>query len=262
MGINLDKVRQNLKNLGNSDNTSKYMWKPETGDTVIRIVPYKHNADYPIVEVLFHYNVGNRKVLVSPRTFQHTDPIADFGEQIMREASGEKETWIFGKKLQPKARYYAPVIIRGKESEGVKIWGFPASILEKILKTIADEDYGDVTDPKEGHDLVVSLKDSKESGKNFGEISINFKPKKTPVVTDKEVWAKIRDEQPEILSLFTEPTQDEMSALLKTIVDGVGGESESDDLELETATESRGSKATKSSKVEKASEDFDDMFND
>ena len=38
------------------------------------------------------------------------------------------------------------VIVRGKESEGVKFWGFGKTVYQELLGVIADPDYGDITD--------------------------------------------------------------------------------------------------------------------
>jgi hypothetical protein len=257
MGINLDKVREALKNVGNTDNRSKYMWRPEAGDTTIRLVPYKHNPDYPITELMFYYNLGKRKVVLSPKSFGNPDPIVEFAEQLM--GTGDTESWKAGRKMLPKKRYYAPIIVRGKEKEGVKFWGFPNTVYESILNIIMDDDFGDITDPKNGYDIVVTLKDGKDTGKSYGETSIRPKGKPTPVVSqaDSELWPTIRDEQPELTELFSEPTYEELQTILNTLMNEVSEESSDDDNSIVETTEVRSSK---SSNVKKASENFDDIF--
>jgi hypothetical protein len=54
-----------------------------------------------------------------------------------------------GRKIEPKMRTYVPVIIRGKEAEGVKFWGFGKTIYAELLSIISDPDYGDITDLNE-----------------------------------------------------------------------------------------------------------------
>jgi len=43
-------------------------------------------------------------------------------------------------------RTFAPVIVRGEESQGVKFWGFGKTVYQELLSIIADPDYGDITE--------------------------------------------------------------------------------------------------------------------
>ena len=40
--------------------------------------------------------------------------------------------------MEPKMRTYVPVLVRGKESEGVKFWGFGKLVYQELL----GDDYG------------------------------------------------------------------------------------------------------------------------
>ena len=50
------------------------------------------------------------------------DPVVEFAEKL--KATGSSDDWKMAQKLMPKMRTYVPVVVRGKESEGVKFWGF------------------------------------------------------------------------------------------------------------------------------------------
>ena len=43
-------------------------------------------------------------------------------------------------KIQPKTRIFAPVVVRGEEEKGVRLWGFGITIYKALLALIADED--------------------------------------------------------------------------------------------------------------------------
>jgi hypothetical protein len=60
MAINMDLMRRKLAALrGDTKGDTTSVWfKPEEGDTDIRIVPT--NDGDPLKEMFFHYNVGNR----------------------------------------------------------------------------------------------------------------------------------------------------------------------------------------------------------
>ena len=61
MGIDMELMRRKLASLrgeGNKDSSSPW-FKPDEGDTDIRIVPT--NDGDPLKEMFFHYNVGEHK---------------------------------------------------------------------------------------------------------------------------------------------------------------------------------------------------------
>lgn len=130
MAINLDAIKQKLSQLQNVTTKQNNLWKPEAGAQQVRIVPYQHNRENPFLELYFHYNFGGKNVL-SPITFGRPDPIVEFAEKL--KSSGNKDDWKMGKKLEPTMRCYAPVLVRGKEHEGVKFWGFGKTVYQELL---------------------------------------------------------------------------------------------------------------------------------
>ena len=95
----------------------------------------------------FHYDIAKRSML-SPITFGNADPVVEFAEKLKK--TGDKDDWLMGRKIEPKMRTYVPVVVRGKESEGVKFWGFGKTIYTELLSIISDPDYGDITDLMNG----------------------------------------------------------------------------------------------------------------
>jgi hypothetical protein len=79
--------------------------------------------------------------------------------------TGDKDEWLMGRKIEPKMRTYVPVIVRGKESEGVKFWGFGKQIYTELLSIVSDPDYGDITDLMNGRDIDVEF--TPAEGANF-----------------------------------------------------------------------------------------------
>jgi hypothetical protein len=212
MAINLDAIKSRLNSLKNANNRTSNIWKPEPGEHQIRIVPYIYNKDNPFLELYFHYNLGKRSIL-SPVSFGRPDPIVDFAEKLKQ--TGDKSDWVMGRKLEPKMRVYVPVIVRGQEKEGVKFWGFGKQLYQELLGFFADPDYGDLSDPKTGRDIVVTVKSPEETGRDYTETSIRIKPKETVVTDNQEVLDKIK-EQSKITELYPEPTYDDLKAQLQT----------------------------------------------
>ena len=162
-----------FNSLQNTSKKSDSLWKPTPGKHQIRLVPYKFNKDIPFIELFFHYNINN-KTYLSPASFGRPDPIVEFAEKLKR--TGDTDDWKAGKKMEPKLRTFAPVIVRGKESEGVKFWGFGKTVYQDILGYIADPDYGDITDPMNGRDIVVEIQSAEDSNAAYPTTTIRVKP--------------------------------------------------------------------------------------
>jgi hypothetical protein len=251
MAINLDAIRNRLNGLKNSSNRSSNIWKPEPGEHQIRIVPYTHNRENPFIELHFHYNLG-KKSMLSPSSFGRPDPVLEFAKKLQQ--AGDKESWVAGKKMEPKMRTYVPVIVRGQENEGVKFWGFGKQIYQELLSFIADPDYGDITDLHEGRDIVVTVKSAEEAGKSYAETTIRIKPKQTPATENDTVIEKIKN-QPDIIELYPEPTYEELKSQLLTWMGNA--EEQSQEIEYKKPAETPNQSVTKA-EVEDA---FDDLFN-
>ena len=172
--MDISQIKNRLNQLQNQTSTKDNFWKPEPGKTQIRIVPYKHNKDNPFLELYFHYNLGKNKTYLSPVSFGKPDPVNEFADKL--KSTGDKDEWIQGKRLEPKMRTFAPVIVRGRESEGVKFWGFGKTVYQELLSVIADPDYGDITDPVNGRDVEVEFISAEETGASFPKTNIRVKP--------------------------------------------------------------------------------------
>ena len=124
--MNLDAIKKKLESMqntskgGGGDYQKTKQFKPQIGKQVIRVVPFKFNKEYPFTEMKFYYGIGSKKVIASPLNWGEKDPIAEFAKQL--RGTNDKENWRLAKKLDPKTRIFAPVIVRGEEEEGVQLW--------------------------------------------------------------------------------------------------------------------------------------------
>ncbi len=213
--IDLNKIKEkraSLKSKFGNGQKSNLVWKPNPGKTEVRIIPYKFCPENPFIELKFHYNMNN-KTYLSPSSFGRPDPIVEFSNKLKR--SGDKNQWQLGRRLEPKMRTYVPIIVRGQENEGVKFWGFGKQVYEELLAIMDDSDYGDITDLKEGRDIVIEFKTAEELGKNYPETHIRAKPNTKPAVdlNNKELVAKLAD-QTDILTLFPELSYEELQQVM------------------------------------------------
>jgi hypothetical protein len=255
MSLDLTAIKAKLNQLNKTDEKRNNLWKPEPGKQRIRIVPYQHRKENPFIEMYFHYDIAKRSML-SPITFGNSDPVVEFAEKLKK--TGDKDEWLMGRKIEPKMRTYVPVIVRGKESEGPKFWGFGKTIYAELLSIISDPDYGDITDLMNGRDIDVEFTPAEGGG--YPKTSIRVKPNTSAATEDKDVAKKIMN-QPKITDIFPEPSYEELENALKEWMNPEGADSDV------TTTEKQAT-ATADSKTEPATEKkadvsaaFDDLFN-
>ena len=201
-----------FSSLQNNTKKSDSIFKPANGKSQVRIVPYKFNKDIPFIELYFHYNINN-KTYLSPMSFGRPDPIVEFAEKLKR--TGDTDDWKAGKKMEPKLRTFVPVIVRGKESEGVKFWGFGKTVYQDIFGYIADPDYGDITDPNTGRDIVLEVMSAEESNASYPTTTIRVKPAVSKLADSPETIQQLLDGQKEITELYQELSYAELKSVLE-----------------------------------------------
>ena len=257
MAINLDAIKAKLNKLQTQITRQNNLWKPEPGKQQIRIVPYQYNKDNPFQELYFHYDLGKKNFL-SPITHGNPDPVVEFAEKL--KSSGNSDEWKLGKKLEPKMRCYVPIVVRGKESEGVKFWGFGKTVYTELLGFIADPDYGDLTDPMNGRDIVIEF--TPAEGGAYPKTVLRIKPNTTPLTTDRNVAEKIAQQQPNLSEIFKEPSYEELKDALTQWLNG--GEDDDTNTSVGTAShdEDEAPFSPNVSKVDDVSAAFDELFNE
>ena len=258
--MDINAIKSKLATLQSTTSNKDNFWKPEPGKQVVRVVPYKHNKDNPFIELYFHYNLGNNKTYLSPMSFGRPDPVAEFADKL--KSTGNKDEWIQGKRLEPKMRTFAPVIVRGRENEGVKFWGFGKTVYQELLGVIADPDYGDITDPVNGRDIGIERQTPAEAGNQYGKTTVRVKPNQTPITESKEMLEGVFENQPNLTELYTEPSYDELKEALANYLNPEN--------ETDTTTTSNGVTATtapttnvgtKTAKTDDVEDAFDQLFN-
>lgn len=268
--MDIKAMREKLAQLNKKGGSgSEHLLKLEEGTTTLRIVPLK-GADHPFQEMKFHYGLGG-KTYLSPLSYGERDPIAEFSDALIAEGGLSKEEYKQAKKFSPQTRTYVPVIVRGKEAEGVKFWAFGATIYKKILGIIADEDYGDISDVVTGRDLKVKFTPQEKSSTDFAETDIQVRPTSTPLTEDEPLKKKLLNDQPVLVEQFTKHSYTDLELVLEKVVnpkaaDGPksGGPKASDDDWGDAPAAKAPAKASKpKAAVDPATEkEFDDLFED
>jgi hypothetical protein len=162
------------------------------------------------------------------------DPIVEFAKSLRN--TSEKENWQLAKKLDPKMRVFAPVVVRGEEEKGVRLWEFGKEIYMQLLGIAEDEDYGDFTDINEGRDFTVDVVTGDIGGRQGLKSSIRVKPKTTPLNADAETIKTWLTEQPNILELQRKMEFDALKEILQNWLNPEDAEADVDEEEEEDVT--------------------------
>tara|TARA_R100000808_G_scaffold24491_1_gene56546 strand:+ start:355 stop:1122 length:768 start_codon:yes stop_codon:yes gene_type:complete len=211
MAINMDKIQKRLTELNNrGGNNSQVFWKPKEGETVIRLVP-SPDGD-PFRDFWFHYNVGDSPPFLSPKkNFGEDDAITDFIRELFDE--GTEDSIKMAKSLLPRQRFFSPVIVRGEEHLGVRVWGYGKLAYEELLNLVLNPEYGDITDPETGTDLVIKY--GKPAGAQFPQTTITPRRRSSAMCEDgPDKCRELMDNIPDFNGLFERKSVEEVQTIL------------------------------------------------
>jgi len=272
--MDLSKIKNRLDNLNQSskpkstekkDYTLIY-WKPKAeGKFQIRFVPSKLNKDNPFQEVFMHYGIGKFPI-VALTNWGENDPVVEFSKKL--RTSSDSENWRLAKQLDPKMRVFAPVIVRGEEDKGVRLFEFSKTLYMELLSVADDEDYGDFTDINQGFDFVVTATKVQDRP-GFG-LSLRPKPKQTPISEDADQVKTWLENQPILLEERFKYTYDKLKEELQTFISG-GEETEGSitsepavafEAETPAKEEKKFTLSTQGTPKKAKSEEFDSLFDD
>jgi len=190
---------------------TKIFFKPKPGKYQVRILPNKYDKTWPIREVQFHYGFAKGPILALTN-WKEADPIADFAKQLRKSA--DKEDWQLAKKIEPKSRFFAAVVVRGEEHLGARLWEFGKLTNDQLVGIAADDDYGDFTDITDGRDFTIEATEDVIAGRKGIKCQLRVKPKTTPISEDAALVTKLLDEQPDILGINRKYTYDALKDIL------------------------------------------------
>jgi len=175
---------------------AKVFWNPGIGSHQIRIVPSMYSPTLPFTELFFHYNIG-KYPMIALTNFGEQDPIVEFVAELKK--TSDRDNWSLAGKLAPKMRIFAPVVVRGEEEMGVRLWSFGKTIQKTLFTLATDEEIGDFTDIINGRDLTVD----KVAGNPYPETTVRPRIKESSLTKDNALAEKWLKEQPNPLECFT-----------------------------------------------------------
>jgi len=208
--MDLSAIKQRLDNLQSkaapqqkTDYTTIF-WRPSIGKQQVRIVPSAFDSASPFTELKFYYGITN-KVMISPLNFGEKDPIAEFAQKL-RQGEYDKENYVLAKKLDAKNRIFIPVIVRGEEDKGVRLWQFGKLIYEDLLSMAMDDEIGDYTDIVNGRDFTLETVGPESTGTNYNKTSVRPRMKTSALSDDSsqvETWLETQPNPKEVFKRFT-----------------------------------------------------------
>ena len=263
----LDGLQQKPQSSGQKTDYTKIFWRPTVGKQQVRIVPSAFDSKNPFKELKFYYGITN-KVMISPLNFGEKDPIYLFAQKLREEYN--KENYILAKKLDAKTRIFVPVVVRGEEDKGVRLWQFGKQVYEELLALAVDEENGDYTDVAGGRDLTVETVGPESTGTPYNKSSVRVRLKTSPLSEDSttvETWLK---EQPNPEELFKRYTFDEMKVALEKWLAPEDAAEEGDiisepasDFDSDTHQNNSSNFSLDTSKVKQnKTDEFDSLFDD
>lgn len=184
--MDIAKIAERLAELNSKSGKSGGMGflKIEDGRNVVRILPPADENDMFYEEVFVHYNVGktdeeNGTMVVCPKTEGENKkcPVCELVAHFKKLSNkkGDKYDKMAGDLWKKKRVYYNAIAADEKlddykkDEEGkwvskesgnagspVKVMGSGVGILKDLMNTIVDPEYGDVTDPETGLDIIIT----------------------------------------------------------------------------------------------------------
>ena len=176
----------------------------------IRILPTADGSS-PFKEVYFHeVQVDGKWVkLYDPKQEGKRSPLHEVYEGLMM--TGVDSDRELARQYRSRKFYIVKVIDRENEQDGVKFWRFKHNakgdgVLDKIFPIFKNK--GDITDPNQGRDLIISLTLTKAgTGKEYTSINSVIPEDKTPLHEDENIskqwiedeltWSDVYSKKPE-----------------------------------------------------------------
>jgi len=258
--MDLNQLRSRLQGLqnpkgGDGSGLKKTLWSPAVGKHSIRILPSAFDKGNPFKELYFHYEVG--KTMISLVNFGEKDPIVEFAQKLRK--SSQPEDWKLARKLEPKMRVFAPIIVRGEEEKGPLLWSFGKQIYMELLSIANDDDVGDYTDAVNGRDITIETLGKETTGKDYNTSTVRVRTKQTPISEDANLVKKWLTEQPNPLEQYKRYGYDEMKS---TLLAYLNPDDEKDEVVKEAApTVVEPEKFTLNTTKPSMDKSIDDLFN-
>lgn len=187
MSYNIEDLKKKINSLSSNnkggEKTKINFWKPTLGTHDIRFVPLSDAAgnalSQPFYEVAYYDNkdLGDRR-FVAPSQYGQADPLKEVAMELAKDKS--REAWLVRKKLTPRERYYAAILVRGEEEKGIQVWEISPKVCKEIYSLLVMPDYAeeDLFSTESGFDFTVSVLATDKMFNNYPVKEIKLVPRR------------------------------------------------------------------------------------
>jgi hypothetical protein len=226
MPIDLSRIQSTLDALQKNNSREKVdfkkvLWSPVKGkEYKVRMLPSKYDPTFPFFVIKFHDGLG---VKYSVRVLPENDPILIAAAELRKSA--DPVSVQIGKDLKVKQSIFVPVIVRGEEELGVRLYKFSKTLYASLLADAADtENNGDIFDPKTGSDFkVTTIEKPLGDGKStYLEATWKIMRNSSELSKDPAKITEWLENQPNPDELYEYKTADELKELLFAMVNRKG----------------------------------------
>jgi len=184
----LNNIKEKITSLtGNQKSTTekaKITWaKLGIGTYDVRFVGLLDGSGNPLAQPFYEVSYYDNKELserrfVAPSQFGMEDPIKEAAMELAKDKS--REAWLVRKKLTPRERYYAAIIIRGEEEKGLQVWELSPKLCKDIYGILVHPDYADedMFSADNGYDFTVTVSATDKTFNNFPVKEIKLQPRR------------------------------------------------------------------------------------
>jgi hypothetical protein len=185
---NLAKVKKRYQEMGGDKN----WFKPKVGKSRIRILP----PWGPTAEGVFYlegglhygFKIGGQDRAIPCKVVSNKGPcpICELHDALV--ATDDEDYKGLISRIRVKKKFWVNVIEKDPKSgevkgETVQMFGGNKKFIDAVMGAMDDEDYGDITDPTEGHDLIIE-----RVGTTMTDTRYEYRVKPNPSPIGLEDW--------------------------------------------------------------------------
>lgn len=183
-GVNVDKEREKLEEIRKGGTR---FWKPKEGASLIRILPPYSGEDW-YKETWSHFGIGvdRKPIACARRLLDEPCYICDQVDEL-RKSEDPRDVELTTQ-IAARRRVFYNIIDLDDIESGVQIFSSGVTIFKDLLMYVADPDWGDITDPEQGYDIVID-----RAGTGI-DTKYNTRAKKNPTpLIDPGLLDELRD---------------------------------------------------------------------
>lgn len=231
---NLEKLQKQLDQIKNprssSSNDDNLFWRLTEGDHQIRLLALE-NGDI-MRNFHWHYGVNGKNYLCAKQSFNKECPICDLASNIWNEFTATRDNGTpddslkeAAKELFASKRFYFPVLVRGMEDEGPKVYSAGSRAAEQIFQIATDPENEEMFDPQKGFDLKVTYKLQNPDDRRTASTTINASRKTSPLLegASKEELEEFYASIPDFDELFNIPDPNDIRSELDSYIAQMSG---------------------------------------